>query len=234
MSRDMKDVIKKLLALAGNNPNENEAKAAMLKARKLMAQYKLTESDIEDKTENDVVKEEVGVSCTAMTESWMLPLSATIAEHYCCVGTAFRKHGSKTYRIAFTGLEDDYAVCKQIFLYAVECIRQRCKEIKKENDWRSSSSIRELCNAYGIGFCKGLSDAFDEQDRNNQEYAIVLVTPEKVHEATKHMKRNNAKLHTGKDTYGSSVYASEGYADGKRFDPTTKLENEAPSYAELS
>lgn len=85
MKRDMKDTIKKLLALASNNPSENEAKAAMLKARKLMAKYKAEESDIEEKTTENVVKEQVGESCTAMTESWMLSLSAIIAQHYCCV-----------------------------------------------------------------------------------------------------------------------------------------------------
>ena len=33
------DKIQKLLNLAGNNPNEEEAQAALLKAQKLMAQY---------------------------------------------------------------------------------------------------------------------------------------------------------------------------------------------------
>ena len=37
---DVKDKIAKLLALA-ESPNENEAKAALLKARELMAQHKL-------------------------------------------------------------------------------------------------------------------------------------------------------------------------------------------------
>lgn len=37
----MLDKVKKLLALAGNNPSESEAKSALLKANQLIAQYSL-------------------------------------------------------------------------------------------------------------------------------------------------------------------------------------------------
>ena len=42
---NIQDKIAKLLALA-ESPNENEAKLALLKARKLMAKHKLSEKDI--------------------------------------------------------------------------------------------------------------------------------------------------------------------------------------------
>ena len=41
----IKDKISKLLKLSVN-PNENEAKQALLKARQLMAKYKITESNV--------------------------------------------------------------------------------------------------------------------------------------------------------------------------------------------
>lgn len=44
---DYKDKIRKLLALA-QSPEEAEAKAALLRARELMAQHKLTEADLEE------------------------------------------------------------------------------------------------------------------------------------------------------------------------------------------
>ena len=44
---DYKDKIKKLLALA-ESPNENEAQAALLKARQLMAEHKIGEADLEE------------------------------------------------------------------------------------------------------------------------------------------------------------------------------------------
>lgn len=47
MEKDYKEKIRKLLALA-ESPNEHEARAALLKARELMAEYKLTEAEIKD------------------------------------------------------------------------------------------------------------------------------------------------------------------------------------------
>jgi hypothetical protein len=43
-----KDRIRKLLNLAGGNPNENEAEVAILKAQELLLKYKIEESELED------------------------------------------------------------------------------------------------------------------------------------------------------------------------------------------
>ena len=47
MDKDYKEKIRKLLALA-ESPNEHEARAALLKARQLMAEHKLTETELKD------------------------------------------------------------------------------------------------------------------------------------------------------------------------------------------
>ena len=57
MEKDYSEKIKKLLALA-ESPNEHEAKAALLKAKELMAEHKLSELDVKD-----VGKKEVKKSC---------------------------------------------------------------------------------------------------------------------------------------------------------------------------
>ena len=75
---DIKDRISKILALA-ESPNENEARAALLKARELMAKYKLQPEDLEKKKGSKVVRKLTGLTCTQMTDSWMLTLSALIA-----------------------------------------------------------------------------------------------------------------------------------------------------------
>lgn len=56
-----------LLALASNNPSEAEAKAALLKARELMAKHKLRPEDCKQSENVRVIRELVGVECTAMT-----------------------------------------------------------------------------------------------------------------------------------------------------------------------
>lgn len=50
MATNIKDKIAKLLALA-ESPNENEAKAALLKARELMAEHKLRPEEMKDPTD---------------------------------------------------------------------------------------------------------------------------------------------------------------------------------------
>lgn len=53
MVTDYKEKIRKLLALA-ESPNENEAKLALLKARQLMAEHKLSEAEVKDLSKQEV------------------------------------------------------------------------------------------------------------------------------------------------------------------------------------
>lgn len=60
---DYKDKIRKLLALA-KSPEPEEAKLALLKARKLMAEHKLSERDLEERN-TTVIKRAIGEKCMA-------------------------------------------------------------------------------------------------------------------------------------------------------------------------
>lgn len=55
MAINIKDKIAKLLALA-ESPNENEAKAALLKARELMAEHKLRPEDVKKAKKEKVIR----------------------------------------------------------------------------------------------------------------------------------------------------------------------------------
>ena len=66
---DIKDKIAKLLALA-ESPNEAEAKAALLKARELMAKNKLTPEECKEQKNQKLVKDFTDIQCTAMTNPW--------------------------------------------------------------------------------------------------------------------------------------------------------------------
>ena len=79
MAQDIRDKIAKLLALA-DSPSEAEARAALLKARELMAKHKLRPEEIKKAENVKVIKETIGVSCTGMTDPWMPNLTSTIAD----------------------------------------------------------------------------------------------------------------------------------------------------------
>lgn len=223
----VKEKIAALLALAGS-PNENEAKAVLLKARELMAKHKLRPEDIPDGKGQKVIREVVDVTCTAMTDSWAVTLACIIGERHCCKAYRWHKSGHKTTRVGFVGFEDDFVVCKRIFLYAYECVQSRCRQIRERNRRADCSGreIREMCNAYGMGFCRGLQAAYDEQDKEHQEWGLVLQIPQAVQDSMKDMGKPRAYGSIRTDGWRQR-YAAAGYADGKKFDPAKRLGNSA-------
>ncbi len=222
ITESIKDTIAKVLALA-DSPNENEARAALLKARAMMAKYKLREEDVRRPADIRVIKRLVGISCTKMTNSWVTNLSAIIAENNCCKSYRERLHGAKSAEIGFVGLEDDFEICERLFKYAYDCIISVCKQIRATNWECAGSTLREMCNAYGYGFCSGLRAAYKEQNKNDETMAMVLVIPQQVIDRASGM---------GKDSgYGCAnyegwrlQYGKQGYEDGLQFDPSRRLE----------
>lgn len=222
---DIKDRISKILALA-ESPNENEARAALLKARELMAKYKLQPEDLEKKKGSKVVRKLTGLTCTQMTDSWMLTLSAIIAENYCCRAYSSRGAGKKTYIMGFVGFEEDVAVVEKIYRYAVDCVRQQASQALTQHFAASGKKARELKNAYGFGFCRGVKSAFVKQGQEHQEWGLVLVTPPEVDEAMLEMKRPTP-VKADFSSREKRMMEGRGFADGQKFDPSTKLEGSA-------
>lgn len=149
---DYKDKIRKLLALA-KSPEPEEAKLALLKARKLMAEHKLTERDL-DEHDTTVIQQEIDETFSKKANSWMAPLSSIIGENYCCA--AYRcKRGAKTtvWRVGFIGLKDDFEICVKIFRYAVRCVKSEQKKLRKQHrDYYTPQEIAKICDSYGYGW----------------------------------------------------------------------------------
>lgn len=103
MDKDYKEKIRKLLALA-ESPNEHEARAALLKARQLMAEHKLTEAELKDVEKQQVKDVRTDITCSKRRDPWIVNLSAVIGENYCCKGYRYRRYGEQTNCIGFIGL----------------------------------------------------------------------------------------------------------------------------------
>lgn len=153
---DYKDKIRKLLALA-KSPEPEEAKLALLKARKLMAEHKLSERDLEERNAT-VIKRAIRETFSKKANSWMDPLSIVIGENYCC--SAFRcKISAKTtvWHVGFIGLEGDIEICVKIFRYAVRCVKSEQKKLRKQHrDYYTPQEIAKICDSYGYGFARGV------------------------------------------------------------------------------
>lgn len=226
---NVRDKVAKLLALA-DSPNEHEAKAALLKARELMAQHKLQPEDVRQTEATKVINRTVGISCTKLTNPWAVTLSGIVAENYCCKAFLTRKRGGKTVKVAFAGLEDDFDVCVRIFLYAYEFVMKRIAEIREEGkEIYLASTLRKMGNAYGDGFCRGLSHSFrEQQEQRKQEWGLVMVTPQKVLDFMEPMGK--PKVFEGRNDLVGSLkekYKDEGYAAGREFNPAASLEEKS-------
>lgn len=69
---DIVDRIRKLLALAGNNPNENEAMAALEKAFTLAAKHNVDVNSLRDKPANDGIVEEITTNKQSEKQFWFV------------------------------------------------------------------------------------------------------------------------------------------------------------------
>ena len=180
--------------------------------------------DIEPQENKRVIQECVGVTCTKLSSPWTVYLSTLIAAHYCCRPYRSSVHGSKVSEIGFIGIEDDFKLCKLAFLYAYDCVASRCRQIRTQKGY-PAKTLREMCNSYGWGFCRGLSAAFQKQEAEHQEWGLVMVVPQAVEDAVSKMKRSNYKISPQSSI--NRQYAAMGYADGQEFDMRRRLEPSA-------
>ncbi|GMQ60314.1 DUF2786 domain-containing protein [Vallitalea sediminicola] len=154
--------VQKLLRLA-ESQNEYEAQSAVAKARLLMARYKLSMNDIQEK-EDKVVQGET----EKMRSPWKRTLAHVIAKHFRCK-TYLRNRGN-CYRVIFLGLEEDVELTSLIYKQVVNIINISSR--RKRLDRKS----------YAIGFIQGLDKKLRQQtikmkNENEEEYALVAVMP---------------------------------------------------------
>lgn len=176
---DYKDKIRKLLALA-ESPSEAEAKAALLKARELMAKHKLTQADLDEATGREVRSVVTEISFSKRREPWIYEVAPVIAENNCCAVICRHYRREHNRYVGFIGLEDDIGLCVEMFFYAVDCVRAVNKETKKTYKGYPTYFIKEVCDSYGLGFASGLKDAFERQKEEHQEWGLVMVIPKEV------------------------------------------------------
>lgn len=72
----------------------------------------------------------IGVECTKLTDHWAVVLGNIIGKRYCCQVFRRHTHGAKKNSVGFAGLEDNFDVCRRIYLYAYDCIKIRFRHIQ--------------------------------------------------------------------------------------------------------
>lgn len=214
--------ISMLLALAGSS-YEEEAKSALLMARKLMAEHKLRPEDIEPQKDKRVVRVSVGIQSTKTSTPWASCLAGTIAPRYCCRHFLMPKSTGRTVEIGLIGFADDVNACKLACRYAHESVLSYCKIIKQDmRGQHTAKEVHQMCNSYGWGFCTGLQAAFEAQTEQHQEWGLVMLVPQEVEEEIAGMKKISYAVPSVKNW--NAQFAAKGYRDGTEFQPSRRLE----------
>lgn len=201
--------IEKLLALAGNNPSETEAQAAMLMAQKLMAEHNLEMAQFEEagKVKKEAIKDYVeGYHNTG----WAIHLAQVICDNFRC--NLLR---APYFGLVFVGLKEDVAICKAVFTFAAQTLDKNMKKLRRQYR-KAGKSTDGISGDYSAGFIAGLQAKYREQvDKNN--WGLVLVKDALVEQLTKDIINPKKKAKAGRklSRSGDVNLYTKGYMDGK-------------------
>lgn len=215
----IREKIQKLLALA-SSPNENEAKAALLKARELMAKNKLSESDFEEAGEQELKKflcEDIAWT-TDSGRIWMAQLCKILCNNYCCSASWYTPKGTRTHRLVIVGVGEDAEVCKEVVGYAVGFVQVTIENLQKKYRRQDPKAI---ANSYADGFILGLEMAFEDQQEEHPEWGLVISKPDEVRKYED--KLGSKSVRTKKPNFSPLAYLM-GQNDGKNFNPHKVIE----------
>lgn len=210
------DKIERLLALAGSD-NENEAKAAMMKARELMAKYEIRREQLREGKEEE--RPVVHYTSPPFRDDWCQMIASVIADNFRCraiVASPYRSSG--IYRVQFFGYDEDAEICINIFNYAVKVVRKRFATLRAIYADAGREFARNEKMNYVEGFCYGLEKNFEDQKAQSESFALALVTPPAVVEYVDNIPgmtySEGRKYETNKE---HALLRQTGYVDGKAF-----------------
>jgi hypothetical protein len=161
------DQVRKLLALAGNNPSKEEATEAMLKARRLMAKYNIGEVQLATEPD-EVIQNKVDMNVRSY---WMKMLATIIANNFRCTTFSYRVY--KGANIVFMGHEADSRIAEEMYRYTISVMKE---EIAKNNKRHGSKTK----NDFILGFLNGLEKAFIDQNKIFEKESTALVLASSV------------------------------------------------------
>lgn len=212
-NKEVIEKVKKILALAENNPNENEALAAALKAQKMMAKFHIQEEDLRDEVTESTI-DSIVAKHNGKTAKWRLSLALVIAANFRC--RVYIQNGKD---VCFMGYEEDAVICKEVFLSMYSIGEKLSNKLKREIR-KSKGTATGVKNTFCCGFVDGIKSELEKQCT-----ALVLIVPEEVNEAFEakmsNVKRKKVSLKISND---SEVY-NKGFVSGKNSIQARAIEN---------
>jgi hypothetical protein len=217
MEKTIIEKVKKILSLAGNNPSEEEAQSAMLKAQEIMARHGLSMDDLylQERLEAEVTHD--SLTEYGKTSWWLKSLAGIIADNFRCNAYLGHKIGGYNTRIKLIGLREDVELAKEVFAFATKYLSHYSSKYieKHRKKWWDASHSKKVKNDYVKGFLIGLRDKFKEQVEKN-DWGLILAKDNAVTKVFKELNmRSASKTHA--QSAGDNNAKSAGYHQGKKF-----------------
>jgi len=210
--------INKLFSLAGNNPSEEEAQAAMLKAQEMLLASHMTMAEVEsayDETRTDkkkVVEESREDKSKKTLRFWQRRLIGIIGKNFKVDCFTMSPPGSKKQSIyVYVGLEKDVQAAQISTDFIFKAFIKLWNIHKQRYAVGSRRETMDMRRSYAEGFAAGLQEQFQKQVT---EMALVIVKDALV---VTYMNEKHRNLRSGKkfkDGHDSHAYQN-GFKDGK-------------------
>lgn len=203
--------VKGLLAIAKDKKRDEETKSALLMAQKLMAKYKLDESQVNSKTKDEIIEKIVS---SGKVSKWEDEYLASICRDNFQIKVVLKRDMRlKKSDLVFAGYSEDVKLASEVFELAKKALKfhtsNHVKEYYEENDYpRNKSLTKAIKDSYISGFLISLKNNFMEQKRALQEEtALIILTPKEVEE-------HYGKIKDKKINQSPVVRDSESYQKG--------------------
>lgn len=195
--------IRKILELSKNNPSEEEAKSAALKAQEMLAKYHIDMKEVES-IDIDTVESIDEVRVDLPAKKWKYRLATIVANNFRC------KHfyiGKKM--LVFYGHKTDADVAAETFKYLFN-IGNRLAGREVDRVFGETGTSANVYNSFVAGFCAGIEEALGEQCQ-----ALMIVTPEDVKTSFAEMTKGWKSMSGGALRIGGNEHCREAYESGK-------------------
>ena len=195
--------IRKILELSKNNPSEEEAKSAALKAQEMLAKYHIDMKEVES-IDIDAVEsiEEVRVDLPA--KKWKYRLAKIVADNFRCKHFYIGKS-----ILVFYGHKTDADIASETYKYLFD-IGNRLAGREVDRVFGETGTSTNVYNSFVAGFCAGIEEALGEQCK-----ALMIVVPEDVNTSFAEMSKNFGTMKGGALRIGINEHCSEAYSRGK-------------------
>jgi hypothetical protein len=196
------DRVRKLLALAGNNPNEEEAARAAEKAQEILAEHNLSIADIKTDTDVDETPVEDDELITNQ-QQWRRDLGSIVAEMYFCQYLFMILPGYKDQH-TFIGARHNVEVAKLFFTYLHMAVDRLAiagaKDRPKDMQSTYRTTFRKACTSR---LYRRIQDRINAAKRGQivMESGKNLPALLDVYEASKKQIMNYVKKEYGMDAF---------------------------------